>query len=57
MRSSAELALDLGQIDAGTRERLNDILGEGQRLADRVSGLLNFAKAQIGSVERVELQQ
>ncbi|HRW53859.1 MAG TPA: hypothetical protein P5081_13335, partial [Phycisphaerae bacterium] len=32
IRSSAQLALELGQLDGGTRERIQDILDEGGRL-------------------------
>lgn len=45
IRSSAELTLELGEMDMLSRERMQDILAEGKRLGDRVNGLLNIAKA------------
>jgi signal transduction histidine kinase len=44
IRSSAELSLELGQLDSQTRERLGDIVTEGRRLGDRVSGLLSMSR-------------
>ncbi len=44
IRSSAQLALELGRIDGDSAERLRDILNEGQRLGDRVTGLLGIAR-------------
>jgi len=47
MKSSAELTLELGQIDGESRERVSDIVSEGRRLGDRVTRLLNFARAKV----------
>lgn len=44
IRSSAQLALELGKIDTDSAERLRDILDEGRRLGDRVTGLLGMAR-------------
>ncbi len=56
IRSSAELTLELGQLDEGSRTRLDDILSEGQRLADRVTGLLEISRVHAGGFERLTLQ-
>ncbi|MFQ5425150.1 MAG: sensor histidine kinase [Phycisphaerae bacterium] len=57
IRSSAQLVLDMGRLDAESRERLNDILSEGSRLGDRVTKLLNFARSNAESFETLDLQQ
>ena len=57
IRSSAELALELGQIDGDSRERIRDILDEGRRLGDRVTGLLSMARANSDSFAEVDLAQ
>lgn len=56
MRSSAELTLELGKIDVGSKERVEDILAEGRRLGDRVTQLLNFARVNVEGFSQVELQ-
>lgn len=56
IRSSAELTLDMGQLDTGSRTRLEDILSEGQRLADRVTGLLEIARVTAENFEPLALQ-
>jgi signal transduction histidine kinase len=55
IRSSAQLALELGQLDRGSQERIQDILDEGQRLGDRVTGLLSMARATSDSFAPVDL--
>ncbi len=45
IRSSSELMLDLGTMDADTRHRAEDVLTECARLSHRVRRLLNFARA------------
>lgn len=55
IRSSAQLSLELGKLDANTRGRLEDILTEGARLGDRVTGLLNISRADRSQFERVSL--
>lgn len=45
IRSSSELMLDLGTMDADTRDRAEDVLTECTRLSHRVRRLLNFARA------------
>lgn len=45
IRSSSELILDLGAMDADTRHRAEDVLTECTRLSHRVRRLLNFARA------------
>jgi signal transduction histidine kinase len=57
IRSSAQLTLEMGQLDAESRDRLNDILSEGRRLGDRVTRLLSFARSSAESFEKIELQQ
>lgn len=57
IRSSAQLALETGHLDDESRERLNDIQTEGQRLGDRVTKLLNFARANVDSFEDIDLGQ
>ncbi|RJP33896.1 MAG: HAMP domain-containing protein [Phycisphaerales bacterium] len=44
--SSAELSLQQGAIDEVTRARLNDVLAESERLDQRVSRLLEFARTR-----------
>jgi len=56
MRSSAQLTLELGKIDEDSRERVNDILSEGRRLGDRVTRLLNFARAKVDAFQKVDLR-
>jgi len=55
IRSSAQLALELGKMDDDSNGRLRDILNEGQRLGDRVTGLLRIAKSNQESFEDVVL--
>lgn len=57
IRSSAQLALEMGQLDIGSRERIQDILDEGQRLGDRVTGLLSMARANADAFDEVDLTQ
>jgi len=56
MKSSAELTLELGNIDAETRERVTDIVNEGRRLGDRVTRLLNYARARLEEFEPHDLR-
>ena len=56
MRSSAQLTLELGKIDDDSRERVNDILSEGRRLGDRVTRLLNFARAKMDAFQTLDLR-
>lgn len=56
MKSSAELTLELGNIDQDTRERVTDIVNEGRRLGDRVTRLLNYARARLESFEPHDLR-
>ncbi|GJQ26179.1 MAG: hypothetical protein HBSAPP02_12110 [Phycisphaerae bacterium] len=56
IRSSTQLTLDLGKLDDASRARLQDVLIEGTRLGDRVSGLLKMARAGSESFEDVCLQ-
>lgn len=56
MRSSTQLTLDLGKLDDASRARLQDVLTEGTRLGDRVTGLLKMARAGSGAFEDVCLQ-
>lgn len=55
IRSSAQLALELGEFDEDTRLRLLDILSEGGRLGDRVSGLLELARVDACEFRDVSL--
>lgn len=45
IRSSSELMLDLGTMDADTRARAEDVLTECTRLSNRVRRLLTFARS------------
>ena len=45
IRSSAELIIDLGHIDAESRQRATDVISECMRLSTRVLRLLHFARA------------
>lgn len=56
IRSSAQLALELGQFDTGTRERIQDILDEGRRLGDRVTGLLSMARVNADTFGEIDLR-
>jgi signal transduction histidine kinase len=56
IRSSAELTLEMGQLDPSSRSRLEDILSEGERLGDRVTGLLNIARADASEFKVLCLQ-
>jgi signal transduction histidine kinase len=56
IRSSAQLTLELGKLDESSRSRLKDILSEGARLGDRVTGLLSMARATSGQFEDIDLQ-
>ena len=55
IRSSAQLSLELGKLDPNTRSRLEDILTEGARLGDRVTGLLNITRADRRQFEQISL--
>lgn len=55
IRSSAQLTLELGRMDDASQARLRDILEEGERLGDRVSGLLGMARASAEGFEFVSL--
>jgi len=57
IRSSAQLTLELGQLDDASRSRLDDILSESGRLGDRVNGLLSLARASSEAFESVPLQE
>ncbi|HVP10503.1 MAG TPA: HAMP domain-containing sensor histidine kinase [Phycisphaerae bacterium] len=57
IRSSAELSLELGQLDEPSRQRMQDIVTEGRRLGDRVSGLLSMARATADAFELVNLNE
>ena len=57
IRSSADLTLELGTMDDHSRQRLNDILDEGRRLGDRVSGLLSMARVNTESFQSVNLSE
>lgn len=57
IRSSADLTLELGTMDDNSRLRLNDILDEGRRLGDRVSGLLSMARVTNDSFRMVNLSE
>lgn len=56
IRSSAQLALELGHCDDGTRGRIQDILDEGQRLGDRVTGLLSMARVNSDAFGAIDLR-
>jgi len=55
IRSSADLTLELGSMDENSRQRLQDILDEGKRLGDRVSGLLSMARVNSEAFEAINL--
>ena len=55
IRSSAQLALEMGELDGDSRERIQDILDEGQRLGDRVTGLLSMARANADAFNEIDL--
>lgn len=57
IRSSAQLTMELGHMDENSRERLSDILNEGRRLGDRVTGLLSMARATSDRFEPVNLSE
>jgi signal transduction histidine kinase len=57
IRSSAELSLELGRLDDQSRERLQDIVTEGRRLGDRVSGLLDMARVNASAFEVLDLSE
>ncbi|GMU34372.1 MAG: HAMP domain-containing histidine kinase [Planctomycetia bacterium] len=57
IRSSAQLTMELGQMDQNSKERLGDILNEGRRLGDRVTGLLSMARATSCGFSPVNLLQ
>jgi signal transduction histidine kinase len=57
IRSSAQLTLQLGKVDDASRSRLTDILSEGARLGDRVTGLLSMARNTPGQFESICLQE
>ncbi|HKQ50012.1 MAG TPA: ATP-binding protein [Phycisphaerae bacterium] len=56
IQSSAELTLEMGRLDEESRRRLEDILSEGQRLADRVTGLLGIARVHAEGFQLLNLQ-
>lgn len=56
MKSSAELTLELGNIDPESRERVTDIVNEGSRLGDRVTRLLDYARARLEQFEPHDLR-
>jgi signal transduction histidine kinase len=56
IQSSAELTLELGRLDEESRRRLEDILSEGKRLADRVTGLLGIARVHADGFQTLVLQ-
>lgn len=55
IRSSAQLTLQLGQLDPASRTRLQDVLEEGRRLGDRVTGLLALSRATADGFAAVNL--
>ncbi len=55
IRSSAQLTLELGRTDDDSQQRLRDIMHEGERLGDRVTGLLSMARTNADAFELVEL--
>lgn len=55
IRSSAQLTLELGTLDEASKSRLQDILDEGKRLGDRVTGLLSMARTSSEQFEVVDL--
>ncbi|MFQ5501372.1 MAG: PAS domain-containing sensor histidine kinase [Phycisphaerae bacterium] len=55
IRSSAQLTLELGRTDDDSQQRLRDIMHEGERLGDRVTGLLSMARTNAEAFELVEL--
>lgn len=55
IRSSAQLSLEMGKMDPDSLDRLRDIMHEGQRLGDRVTGLLSLARANAESFQKVNL--
>lgn len=57
IRSSAQLTLQLGQLDPASRTRLQDVIEEGRRLGDRVTGLLTLAKATADKFSSVSLSK
>ncbi len=57
IRSSTELTLEMGRLDENSRSRLEDILSEGERLADRVTGLLGIAKVSAAGFKTLRLQE
>ena len=57
IRSSAQLSLELGKLDLNSRSRLEDILTEGARLGDRVTGLLNITRADQSDFEFISLPE
>ena len=56
IRSSAQLSLELGRLDPQSRERIRDIVAEGERLGDRVNGLLDIARLDRDGFEPVDLR-
>lgn len=53
--SSVELALDDEQLHSNTRQRLQKTLREGERLSDRVVGLLDLSRCAEVEMKRVDL--
>ena len=56
INSSAQLALQYGTLDEDSHRRVNDILDEGRRLAQRINRLLDFADSSFRPRERFELR-
>ncbi len=55
--SSVELTMELPNLDARTTNRLRETLREGERLGDRVRGLLDIARMNKVASERVNLPE
>ncbi|MFQ5411243.1 MAG: PAS domain-containing sensor histidine kinase, partial [Phycisphaerae bacterium] len=54
IRSSAQLTLELGRTDDESQQRLRDIMQEGERLGERVNGLLSMARTNAEAFESVD---
>jgi len=55
--SSAQLALEFGTLDETTKLRIRDVLGEGRRLDQRITRLLDFSKASARAFESYDLRE
>ncbi len=53
--SSAQLALEFGTADEQTKLRMQDVLYESRRLAERVTRLLGFSSPREGRFERCDV--